>query len=468
MVFTPDEEYQLYIVQTLIKDFHIIWIGLSALGFDLYMGPFWLYIIYPFAAFLKGDPLVLGILTSILGVGTTFLIYFLGLKMFSKKVGILASLLYASSALMVYYDQQGYPPAVPFFSILMALSLYMTKQSDKWWIVFAITYGLIFHIHFSLGLMILVAIYWAISHKNTLNKKIILLSVLAFLFMVSPLIAFDYFHKGSNITAPLRMIQAAQKNKSNLNITRRFSVLAENFSRIWYLEPNKNNADEILWPCMVDPISTTTKANRAVTIFTLLLLAAFLIRKNIWKDEQKRLLVLVSLTIFIPFLFLSSINPIEYYFLGFFPLLYLMLAFAVESFNKLLRLMVYVLIAIFVINNIYTIFTAQSDFGIKAKKNLVAKVMAIVKDAPYELKEEGSCHKYGGWRYVFATMGRKPERSSEDLVFGWLYPAEISRKDAKYEIIMHETRVPMKKIGYEYLLHEGGFSAIIIKHDEKN
>lgn len=466
MVFTPDEEYQLYIVQTLIKDFHIIWIGLSALGFDLYMGPFWLYIIYPFAVILHGDPLVLGVLTGILGVATTFLIYFLGAKMFGKKVGLFASLMYATSALMVYYDQQGYPPAVPFFSILMTLSLYMTKQSGKWWILFAATYGMIFHIHFSLGLVIFVAIYWAISHKKTLNKKIILYSALTFLLMVSPLIAFDFFHKASNITAPLRMIQAAQKNKSNLNITHRFSVLAKTFSRVWYLEPHKNSADEILWPCMVNSMSTTTRANKAITVFTLMLLTIFLIRKNIWSDERKRLLILISLTLFIPFLFLSAINPIEYYFLGFFPLLFLISVFVIESFKKSIRYIAYVLIMIFVIHGVFTVFTARNDFGVAAKKNLVTKVMIAIGDAPYELKEEGGCQKYGGWRYIFAVFGRIPERSSEDSVFGWLYPGEISQKRARYQVIMNETRVPRKKTDSEYLLQEGGFSAIIIKHEK--
>ncbi len=29
MIFTPNEAYQVYIIQTLIKNFHIIWIELS-------------------------------------------------------------------------------------------------------------------------------------------------------------------------------------------------------------------------------------------------------------------------------------------------------------------------------------------------------------------------------------------------------------------------------------------------------
>src|SRR3989338_10242403 len=83
----------------------------------------------------------------------------------------------------------------------------MTKYSSKWWLLFAVSYGMIFHVHLSLFLTILVAIYWGYIQRESLSKKVFLLSVLTFLLVISPLIAFDYFHKGSNITAPIRILQ---------------------------------------------------------------------------------------------------------------------------------------------------------------------------------------------------------------------------------------------------------------------
>lgn len=441
MVFTPDEEYQFYIVQTLIKDFHIIWIGLSALGFDVYLGPFWLYIMYPFAAIFQGNPLTGGALTSVLGVGTVFLIYLLGKEMFGPKVGLLASLLYASSALMIFYDQQGYPPSVPFWSALMVLSLYLTKKSPYWWIVFAATFGMTFHIHFSLSLMILVAIYWAFAHRETLNKKIVLLSVFTFTVMMSPLIAFDYFHKGSNITAPLRMLKSAGENQYNLNLPQRLDNFATTLSRVWYLQPGLQSSDEILYPCLIHPLAQTTQRNWLLAGFSLVLLTVFIV------FIREKLLILSALPMLIPFLLLSAISPIEYYLLGFFPILFLIFASSIESLPRSFKYGAYILVILLASSGVFTVLAARGDFGLDAKKTLVKKVMAEVKEESFSLQEEGGCQKYGGFRYVFAVYGRRPDQSSEDFNFAWLYPDEISQKPTKYSVIIKELRPPFPE-GY--------------------
>lgn len=71
-VFTADEEYQANIAMTLVRHFHIIWIGVSAANTDFYLGPYWSY----FTAFLllisKGDPLLLNYISALIGVITVF------------------------------------------------------------------------------------------------------------------------------------------------------------------------------------------------------------------------------------------------------------------------------------------------------------------------------------------------------------------------------------------------------------
>ncbi len=465
MVFTPDEEYLLYITQTIVKHFHIIWIGVSALGFDFYMGPLWIYIIYPFVALFQGNPLVLGVISSLLGVGAVFLLYLLGTYIFNKKVGLVAALLYASSALMVYYDQQPYPPGVPFLSLLMAISLYLTSRSNKWWIVFAISYGMVFHIHLSLFLIIIVALYWAFIQRKKLNKKILILSFLAFIITISPLIAFDYFHKASNITTPIRILQSSSKYHVNIDLGLRFNSLLQSFSRVWYLTPNRNNADEILYPCITNPLSTTTQGSLVLSAITLIGLLYFSIKKATWTNPKTRLIVLLSLSFLIPFIALPVIHPIEYYLLGFFPLLFLVMASLIESFSKKIRILAYIVIILFVIHGIFTVFTASGDFGLATKNKLIGQVMNIVGQNSYDLDQDGACHKYEGWRYLFSNYARKPAHSSEDSVFSWLYPQEVSSSATEYSVLMTEKRAPtIAPLNYKYMLEQGGFKAYVYQH----
>jgi len=464
LAFTPDEEYLIYLANTIIKNFHIIWIGVSSLGFGVYMGPFWIYIITPLLLIAKGDPLILGYFACFFGILTTYLLYWLGQKMFNKKIGLIAALLYAASPLIVFYDQKSYPSAVPFLSLLLALTIYLSKYSKKWWILFSIAYGMVFHIHLSLILIILVAFYWAWLNKKNLNPKVILLSILAFLLTVFPLIAFDYFHKGSNITTPVRIIQSAKSSPFKINLKSRSIVFLNALGRVMHLEAGRESSDEILNPCIVDKLTTTSRPHWLFILPAVFCLLFFFFNKKTWKEENNKLIALLTLAFLIPFIFLPIINPVEYYLLGFFPFLFLIMAIFVESLQKTIKYIVYFLLLIFVISGIYTVAVAKGNFGMQTKQKLIDKVMNVIGKEPFELKELGACHQYEGWRYLFSVYGRRPERSSEDDNFSWLYLDEISKKPTKYSVIINETRTPLtSKLKYKYLLEEGGFTAFIIE-----
>ncbi len=462
MPFTPDESYLAYIAQTIIKDFHVIWIGWSALGFDLYLGPFWIYIITPFLMLSKLDPVILGYLNSFFGVLTTILIYWLGKKMFNEKAGLIASLLYASLPLVVFYDQKAYPPAVPFLSVLIALALYMTKKSNKWWFLFAAAYGMVFHIHLSLILVIFIAFYWAWIRRRSLDFKIIAGSIVIFLLMTSPLIVFDYFKKGSNITAPLRAIQMARSQQAGIEVSYHWTSLVQTMGRIWYLKPFSESSDEILAPCANDSLSTFTKPPLIISLLSLFLLGYFVLKKNSWKNEQKRLLLLLSFSFLIPFTFLPIINPVEYYLLGFLPLFFLIVGIVLSELKAPWKLPAYLLVLAAISHGIFTIFVAKGSFGLATKQRIITRVSQTLGDESFYLDREGSCQKYGGWRYLFMTYGQRPAQSAEDKSFSWLHPEEISSETPKYTVIVKETRATQDiPIGYKSIIEEGGFTAFI-------
>lgn len=465
MVFTPDEEYILYITQTLVKHLHIIWIGVSALGFDFYMGPGLNYLLVPFVYFFKGNPIVWGILTCLFGVVSNYLIYFIGRKLFNKETGIIAAIIYGFSALLIYYDQQPYPSGVPFLSLMLLISIYMTKFSKKWWILFSFFYGLVFHIHLSLILVIFVAIYWAITHPKTISMRIGIMSFIAFVLVISPLIGFDYFHKFSNITAPIRVIQAFGKNKSSSNIATRISSVGKSVSRIFYLDSGKSNTDEILYPCNSAIGNNASKMKWPIVVVVLILIGIFLFKKDIWKNEGKKLLIIYSLAFLVPFVFLASIGFVEYYLLGFFPVLILAISLVIATLPKNFKKLSYIILALFVIYNVSVVFRANGDYGLVVKKNLVNKVMGKIGNSPYYLSEDGGpCQGSAGWRYLFLVYGNKPVRSAEDKNFSWLWPSEVSNEKTKFEVLMREKRVFNNDLsGYKYKLSEGGFDVFIFE-----
>ncbi|HWA52001.1 MAG TPA: glycosyltransferase family 39 protein [Patescibacteria group bacterium] len=464
MVFTPDEEYVLYITKTLTSNFHIIWIGVSALGFDFYMGPGLNYFLVPFMWLFNGNPFVWGLIACLFGVAACVLIYFFANKLFGRKTAIIASILYAVSALVVYYDQQPYPTAVPFLSMAMIISIYNTRHSKYWWIVFAFLYGIVFHIHLSMVLVVFVAIYWGITHKKTWNIKILVLSFLTFLTVISPLIVFNYFHNWSDFTAPIRVFQALGKNKNQTNMFIRIQTLTKATSRLFYLAPGKTNTDEILYPCNTLPNNNSTKASWIIICIALILLIIYFLKKDFWKNEAKRLIFVFSLAYLIPFIFLSSVGSVEYYLLGFFPIFFIIVAYTIANLNRLFRYVFYFLILCFVIFNVFTIFSASGEFGLATKRKMISDVMQIVGNSSFSLQEMGGpCQGTAGWGYLFTIYGRAPEDNIADKQFSWLLPVG-NLENTKYKVVINESRFAIDETGYKNIIREGGFTAYIFKN----
>ncbi len=472
-VFAGDEEHQAILAETIVKHFHIIWIGVNAAHLGFYLGPYWVYFTYFWLVLSKGDPLITGYVSSTIGVLTTLLIILVGKDLFSKKVGLLAGLLYATLPLIVFFDQKYWNPTpIPTLSLLMLLSLFKLKKSPKWAILFAGCFGLIFHIHLSLVPLLLIAIFWLIKQKIKLPKRIVFLSVITFLIMIAPLIAFDYFHKGSNFTTPLRYGEITADYRNKINPAHHFKALFETLGRIWYLKPFGNNSDELITSCTntsridnpsVEGISKRFNPPIFLSLFGVFILLTFLFNKTTWKKDATTLLGLFIFTMIISFLLFPG-GAFEYYLLGVFPLL-LFLPGILSYFFPKLRYLIVLLLVLISLLGIKAVITNQPEFGLEVKKSLIKQVSSIIDNQPFELKQTGVCHFYEGWRYLFILNGKKPERSDSDSGLGWLYHDEITQRPAQYTVILSEDRVP---INFDpknaKIIKQGGFSAYIFKN----
>lgn len=479
-VFAGDEEHQVILAQSLIKHLHIIWIGVNAAHLGFYLGPFWAYFTAFWLMVSKGNPQITGYISSTLGVLTTFLIIFVGKNLFSKRTGLLAGILYATLPLMVFYDQKYWNPTlIPALSLLLLFSLHKLKGNPKMLILFSISAGLIFHTHLSLVPIILIAFFWIILKKIYSPKKVIFLSISLFLLIISPLIAFDYFHKGSNITTPLRFQEISSSPENRINPTHHAIALFQTLGRIWYIKPVSNNSDEVISSCayssrtdtlpVLKDISTRFNPPFWLSLISLILLLLFFINKSTWQKDESILLSSFLLSITISFLFFPG-GAFEYYLLGIFPLILfipgILASYYKQSFSsnkKISRLIIFSTFTISILG-IFTILTNNPTFGFEIKNSLVKQVIAKIGNEPFELKQTGLCHFYEAWRYLFALNGKKPERSDSDLGLGWLYPEEITQKKVKYMVIMSESRVLVNfDIRGAMIINSGGFTAYIFK-----
>ncbi|MGA2910680.1 MAG: glycosyltransferase family 39 protein [Candidatus Microgenomates bacterium] len=438
--FTADEEYQTDIAMTLVKHLHLIWIGVNAANTGFYLGPFWSYFTAFWLFLSHGDPLITAYVAAIIGAITCAVIFYVGSKMFSFRVGLVTSILYACLPLIVFFDQKYWnPTTVPLLAVTMLYSLYKVKDNQKFWLLFALAYGLVFHAHLSLVPFIVLALY---QLRKGIKIKVFAQSALVFILTISPLIVFDYFHKWSNITTILRLKQiASAMHPSSFS---KMQSLAESIMRLWYLNPHTITANEILFIC-----SKYRSFPSLVSLPFIILILIFFFTKNTWLKENSRILALGILLIASSYVFFPESSS-EYYLLGLFPLL---LFIPGIIWNKYISPLLIVIICSL---GIFSVLTAYNPYGLSVKKEIVSSVMSKIGNKTYELNEEGVCHKYEGWRYLFATYGKAPERSNIDSNFGWLYPNEIHNGPVNYSVTItgHDTN-PL------------GFSTQILKNSNK-
>lgn len=475
-VFSTDEEYGFFLADTIVKNFHIIWIGESAANTGFYMGPFWVYFTAFWLYLSGGNPQIPAYVVAALGVLTTLAVFTVARSIFNLRVAAVASLLYACLPLIVFFDRKYWllSPA-PLASILLVYFLYLTKKSLWWYMAVGFVYGMVFHVHLSLVPFGVVIVYWFwLQREKILRvKKIIVLFILSFLMAISPLIVFDYFHKGSNLLTPLRIRQAVAQKTDTIDPLRHFNNLFISLGRLWYLAPNRPNADEVLHACSpyylykdVHKSGITTFYTSPpflLSFFSLLLLGWFFLNLGTWKKENTRLIALPLLLILLAFIFFPNV-PLEYYLVGTFPLFLFIPGILADAKNKIIVTTFILIAVIFSSLGIFTIFTAKGDFGLATKARLVKKVMSYIKEGKFEIREDGLCHTNGGWRYLFKYYGRKPERSPVDHSIGYLFPDEISKQPVGYTVVMSEARIPSSHTkNNPPTFSEGGFRAYIYK-----
>lgn len=473
-VFTIDEEYHVLLAQQILQGHLIKLIGVSvSAGF--YLGALWTYLTAFLLLIGHNNPLLLGYFAASLGIVTTLLVYFLGKKIFGNQVALMASFLYASLPLVVFFDQKYWNDSpIPLLSLVLFSALVLTKKSARWWILVAVIFGLIFHTHLSILPYLFITLILFFQQRNQIPKKTVIYALLVFLVLISPLLLFDLTHNFTNLKAPIRFLQGGTNQQEGLNPLKHAEMLWQTLGRYYYLQPGSSNADEINWGCTslsmniipakIDLTSTRTNPPFAVSFLAGLLLIIFLFKKSTWLIFGRKLLLISLLVLMAAFLVFPG-GALEYYLLGAFPLLCFIPALLITDLPTQAKKIGVVMLLLVGFFGVYAIISNNAEFGMGVRRELINQVASKIDNDSYQLAQVGGCQEYAGWRYLFSTYYKKPVASGTDWMFGWLYPQEISAQPADYTVTMVEDRYVPSRINNATKFTIGGFSAYVVKNN---
>lgn len=480
-VFNFDEEYQATYAWTQVLDPHPIWIGVSASFLDFYLGPYFTYFTAVLLWLSKGDPMIGAYFAAFLGSVTTLAFFFIGWRIFNLTTGIIASLLYATLPLFVFFDQKYWNTMfTPLITLLLFTQIYLVKKSIWFWVLYAALVGAILQTHLEPIPLITIGLFYFLKGGYWKNIRLLLAGIFVFALFYWPLAVFDYHHNFSNLTILSRFKEHLGESKIAFNPYAKFQTLFDSMGRFWYLKPGNPNADEINFGCtslsvreelaFIDKFAKRTYAPIWLSTLTLLMIVIFLkisfrnkqSLSSIKKREYRLLGIFLSVATV--FFMIYPGGSSEYYTLSLLVLFTLVPGILI-SYVKKYQFILFGLILMASLFGIHTVINASDEFSMGPKRVIIAEVMKVIGDKSFAIEGRGVCHDYEGWRYLFKAYGRQPGISYTDKNLGWLYPEEIDTTAPAYTIILSEDRIPLKEdLSTLSSIKAGGYRAYIKKN----
>ena len=236
MTFLGDEGRDAIVAKDILQGQFTL-LGPRASAGDFFLGPIYYYMMAPFLFLTHLDPVGPAIMVALIGVATVFLVYYVGLKFFGSRAGLIASSLYAISPLVIAYSRSSWNPnPMPFFSILMLYLLFVAvkKQSHKLFLLVGLLLGIAMQLHYLSTFLAVIIFFFVLLGEPLLQKKSIVSRYLwhyieifiGFLVGISPFLAFEARHGFPNIRTIFRFIFED-------NAAKGYNVNQSFFGNIW-------------------------------------------------------------------------------------------------------------------------------------------------------------------------------------------------------------------------------------------
>lgn len=213
MNFLGDEGRDALVVKRILVAHDFPLLGPPTSVGNMYLGPLYYYMMsVPMAVFWL-DPVAGASMNAFIGVLTVFLIYYLAKIWLGKKAAFLSSFAYAISPITIIYSRSSWNPnPAPFFSLLAILGLSLVhKHKDFRWIILtclALAFDLQMH-YLALIMIPIVFVLFLIEIFSKDKKKHLFLGtfigLLVFIFLMSPLLIFDFKYNFLNLRSLLEL-----------------------------------------------------------------------------------------------------------------------------------------------------------------------------------------------------------------------------------------------------------------------
>lgn len=250
MTFLGDEGRDVLIVKRMIIDHKWTLLGPTASVGGFFMGPIYYYFMMPFLWASNLNPVGPAIGVALVGILTNALVYLVGARWFSRRVGFIAAALYAISPLIISYSRSSWNPnIIPFFSLLSMYLMWLSIVQKKGYLLLfvGIASGIGIQLHYTYLFFLFGAVLFLGMNRNSFSVKDYALGIAGILIGFSPFLAFELRHGFSNTIAIFQFITSGKDTGFQVSsfITTAFDILYRLFARLVLRLPDAGQLSEV-------------------------------------------------------------------------------------------------------------------------------------------------------------------------------------------------------------------------------
>ena len=420
IVFLGDEGRDALVVyQILHGDLTLLGPTSSVGGF--FLGPIYYYFMAPFLWLWGYDPAGPAVMVVLFGIATIYLVYRLGKEFFGTKAGLISSLLYAVSPIVIIYSRSSWNPNVfPFFTLSSLYSLYLAVTGKKWWlfVLSGFLMGINLQIHYLatfVGVIMFVYVLLADFKpklewvKETLKRYGLMFA--GFLIGFSPFLAFEARHEFANSQNIIRFIFNSNDTGVAGNVSMNVGIVFNRlFGELVLSFPASLNFTKY------DPglIAVWQLTGIILGLTSIFFFVYYFFKSYKNKTAYRKYLLLFTWMLIGIGLFLFYKKSVYDYYLGFlFPIPFLLIGFLLSSiadkFKKIgLAIVILAIVVLVSVNLKFTPIATPGNQQAKQMKMISDFIISKTNGEPYNFANSGIGNSDHAYRYFFKLAGRDP------------------------------------------------------------
>ena len=398
--YSFDDEVATMFMYNLVANKKLILAGTTA-TLDIPLGAWWYWLSAPLFAITKFDPSKILAFGSVVGVAATYAVFVVGKTLGNRRIGLMASLLYAGSFMTALLDRRWWALSLDPLLMLVAIVSFYKLVAGNFKYIIPLTGVVAFgwQLDPTLGMVGLAVAIGLLVFRIKLNLKTLLPAILIIILSLLPLVVLELRHPGAVTTSYSRLMsRTSQAGGIRPGNQLTADALVLGLSRAFWAKPTAT-VENYMFPGSASEHLDFNWGLKLVAL--LLILGPILLITNPNKPNLGIKVLYLFLVAFLAGIImvnqLAKIHISQHYYSVIWPVVFLLAGFSLNWLReKNQKAIVVGFLGLFLIINLWALMNSRMRYPLDQKVKLMNLITDNLEAKAFSFYPLEDIHLYGG------------------------------------------------------------------------